>query len=489
MKKGVLIAIIILIIVIILAGAGITIAVILKSDNDINNSIFGNSGEKITDDASKSSNIKDETNQNTNKVENNSQNVSSNNQDYEIKLTDMFETNPIKCDKYYYYDGNTKEEKQLEDVFDINDYSYAYSYIQIQGLKDSGVQNKINNSIKDEISKFAKEKGNTETTISANFSNIISLCGETDGGYIGLNYRLDTGDKVNFEDLFIDKSKIDETIRQTAYDSKKQRKVTSVKTGETIINQDVDQSKLDEIASEIVQNYKNTSDLNYWFTESTIYMQINNEIFKIEMPSFYSNIAIYKRFLSNNQIYTNAYNKYRDYVFATNRWINAIFYYKKMEKETNNLLLDIQLYDTWGDATSTTKQKGIQDVNNMINAIKGKVSSDNEHIYLLSGYGMTNDEDSDIEFAIYCIDKNYYNTKGEEFFAKSNRTEPQDTDGLPYWVEYNEFIDDKNAITYTSYIELEGNKIVFEKLDEGKDEKVKMTWDVVNNKVVCKKAN
>ena len=53
----------------------------------------------------------------------------------------------------------------------------------------------------------------------------------------------------------------------------------------------------------------------------------------------------------------------------------------------------------------------------------------------------------------------------------------------------SEFIDDKNAITYTSYIELEGNKIVFEKLDEGKDEKVKMTWDVVNNKVVCKKAN
>ena len=294
MKKGVLIAIIILIIVIILAGAGITIAVILKSDNNLNNSIFGNSGEKISDDASKSGNVTDETNQNTNKVENNSQNVSSNNQDYEIKLTDMFETNPIKCDKYYYYDGKTKEEKQLEDVFDINDYSYAYSYIQIQGLKDSGVQNKINNSIKDEISKFAKEKGNTETTISANFSNIISLCGETDGGYIGLNYRLDTGDKVNFEDLFIDKSKIDETIRQTAYDSKKQRKVISVKTGETIINQDVDQSKLDEIASEIVQNYKNTSDLNYWFTESTIYMQINNEIFKIEMPNFYSNIAIYK---------------------------------------------------------------------------------------------------------------------------------------------------------------------------------------------------
>ena len=38
-------------------------------------------------------------------------------------------------------------------------------------------------------------------------------------------------------------------------------------------------------------------------------------------------------------------------------------------------------------------------------------------------------------------------------------------------------------------VKLEGNKIVFEKLDEGKDEKVKMTWDVVNNKVVCKKAN
>ena len=68
--------------------------------------------------------------------------------DLTVKLTDTYHENPLNTTAYYYLDGVTKTEKEYYDgEYHLKEYNKKYRYIQIKGLKNKEIENKINNEI------------------------------------------------------------------------------------------------------------------------------------------------------------------------------------------------------------------------------------------------------------------------------------------------------------------------------------------------------
>ena len=139
-----------------------------------------------------------------------------------IKRTDSKE-------KYYSNNITTTTEKIIEgeiveyDYWGEPSYKIEASFIQIDGLKNKNVENKINNEIKRTIEKIIEDekKANPEYKsirviaeyVHSNSADLISISLSqvtriSDDEYIhdnfkdSLNFRLDTGEKLKFEDLF-----------------------------------------------------------------------------------------------------------------------------------------------------------------------------------------------------------------------------------------------------------------------------------------------
>ena len=86
----------------------------------------------------------------------------------------------------------------------------ATSKFEIQGLKNKTVQDKINNEIKGIIDFYKEHNCITKVEAIANFSDVLSIhiwalsLDTANPAYrsLGLNYRLDNGEKLQFQDLF-----------------------------------------------------------------------------------------------------------------------------------------------------------------------------------------------------------------------------------------------------------------------------------------------
>ena len=253
-----------------------------------------------------------------------------------ISLDKKYFTNGIENKNVKYKEGDVVERFD-GDVEDI--YEYEISYEQISGLKNNDIQNKINKEIENEVKdlkilleqnpKF--ERISISAYISASFSDVLSVAidyslikaadlmldeeADYKTGSVGLNYRLDTGEKLQFNDLFFNTSNIKQILNNSAYEAYAWQYAMD---GETDFNMNLDNTNYGNIENKvfkILAEYNKNPDLDFYFTPKSIFAIIKDFKFEIDMKKYYEDISIYRAFIADN-LYTDNSLKKEFYAFT-----------------------------------------------------------------------------------------------------------------------------------------------------------------------------
>lgn len=228
----------------------------------------------------------------------------------EPSIEDIYEQN--STDNYKLSLNDTYSNNGLKfKIVDDDSKNVKVSYVQISGLKDEGVQESINDQIKERINKiidsnnFKKNSDNTayiKTTVEANFSDVLSIkisarFKEDYNKSYGLNFRLDTGDKIKFSDLFTYSAPKKNIITNSAY----RTFALDYYTDEGISNEFY--SNIEDDLINFLCDYNNGKITEFSFTPLTIELYRNGKTVIIDMSKYYEYIAIYDKFVSNTDLY------------------------------------------------------------------------------------------------------------------------------------------------------------------------------------------
>lgn len=355
------------------------------------------------------------------------------------------EANYNEMSYYSFYDENDlKIEKKKYNEKDI------YNYVQIKGLKNKKIENKINdeiyNTLKQGINKGAKTY---YTSVYLNAFNILSL--ELNINYMSddikderhyLNYDLTTGNKIKFEDLFTNTANISSIVYGGCYDklsSDYSFKILSLNReieGIKRYNEDGDpgqfyggrtlevvlkelkeyQDKLDDVENLAVSYSRqmiNNKDKEFLITNYGIILMDK------DLSEYDGRITLRSR---DNMEYMAYYQKYmkkktiyeKDNVGMTNLFLSGVnnkyLTYNKVEK-----VQDYGLIDYRGLFWSEVNDEEINFVNSRIEEYKKKFDK-NKFNYLVVDSSHAVDNKTGIEgiegrFQLYTMDKEDYNNK------------------------------------------------------------------------------
>jgi len=198
----------------------------------------------------------------------------------------------------------------------------------LEGLKDKTIQSEINNALQQTIEKMKQENrieaDTLEVTLQANYADVLSIRikgWNTQKQYIEtLNYSLLTGEEIKFEELFTSKPAAGEVFRDKLY-TRLMWSIYGTKDGPGPDMQNTNYAEVEEYALDIVNDYDNGKEVQFYFTENTINIIEPNKIqgenvitadyrdIEIPMPEHAERIAIYKRFLAEENLYENKIEK------------------------------------------------------------------------------------------------------------------------------------------------------------------------------------
>ena len=253
-------------------------------------------------------------------------------------LDETYKGNDLEIKSTEFVDGKLKSQE-------YNIYQIHGTYIQINGLKDKDIQNKINEEIMDTINSIRSEYASdldslNEVEISsvctANFSDVLSIRINVHAMYnsdkykydgLGLNYDLSTGNKISFEDLFTSNAAIKSILSKSAYDSY----AIQIAGGDNPIIDDNPKfygdknynanryydivestaySDVEDKVFKLMTSYNNGDELNFSFSPRTIKVYKNEDTITIPIINYYNQIAIYKRYKSRSNLYDGTYSAY-----------------------------------------------------------------------------------------------------------------------------------------------------------------------------------
>jgi hypothetical protein len=217
------------------------------------------------------------------------------------------------------------------------------TYPQIAGLKNQQVQNKINDEIKAAfyyISGGALAEGaNTKSVYcydEANFANILSVtCMREDHNYdanrvpntetvasqhIYLNYRLDTGEKLRFSDVFVAGANMNALVTSAFYatwvgDYRNWECTTDVGDNFCPELQPVYPADLEERALTAAHRFQRQSEPDFYIKSDSVIFRIGDQELILDFLGNYDQIAIYKRFADAKDLYDNQHDSAHGFVF------------------------------------------------------------------------------------------------------------------------------------------------------------------------------
>lgn len=226
--------------------------------------------------------------------------------------TETYDTNSLKISRYYDIDGKISTEDRYID----NNYQYHIQFIQIDGLKNKEIQNRVNERLK-QIAYELKDRF-VYTNVTANFSNILSVQCSNDNGHINtLNIDLSTGEDIPLEKVFVSSATINSYLSEGLYKTLAWQNLEVV-DGEEVKNDmdKVDTSEYEDKFMMIINNYNNAkSNLKYniYPSKISIYGLIDKNILdtdiyeqtsiEISLIEHMEEVAIYKRYLTKESIF------------------------------------------------------------------------------------------------------------------------------------------------------------------------------------------
>ena len=361
-------------------------------------------------------------------------------------------------------------------------------YLQISGLKNKTIENKINKEIeifalncyKDEITDLDEvinisvsmyEAANFANTISFQLSYIAKIDDDDDGfyqGFQGINYDLNTGEKITIDKLFTSDAPIENILRRSVYYSFVSCEIEDNLAGDLVIT---DYGDIEDDIAKIINLYKKGKIEKFYYTPSSINICYKeNQIISIDMKDFSEYIAIYNRYLSDESLYESSDIGIKNLYTLTRRY-NNIYYYTNYQNEENyfiDISIDFQSTDDDEFAKKIVQDKIIE-IEKEIENVKQKVSENPNKFYILNYYTSvyTGEEWSTQQILTSCYERgNSYEMTVHDFeeniepiiieYARQN-----EDGGLPDYVyDFSDMlkVEPQNTIEY--YNPETGDKIV-----------------------------
>ena len=359
-----------------------------------------------------------------------------------IKLTDKYYKNNIEIKEKYKYLGDIIGYDEYENK---PRYKVMVTFPEISGLKNKQIQNKINTEIenvldelinKNEINDKQIESIFISANVDGNFSDVISVSiyktiyfSEEKYEFTenGVSFRLDTGEKIKFSDLFTEDASIKNIISQSAYDnfSFEYGIYNNTDTLEGNMD-DIDYSKMENDVYKIVYNYNKNPEIDFYFSYNSIIAIINNKMITIEMSKFYEYIDIYNLVFTKESLYENGDKEKINYVFG----MPVFEGYQHFEKIDNNTFLGIynpslsyiendEIYDEQYEETRKVIEKY---KDKLISEIKTK-EKNNKKAQIYNIHYIYTDENNNLTASGEKIevDSKEFDEKIDEVYARASR--------------------------------------------------------------------
>ena len=361
-------------------------------------------------------------------------------------------------------------------------------YLQIRGLKNKVVQDKINaeiqqialNCYKEEIKDLNEvininvsmwEASDFANTISFELRYVAKIDDDDDGfyqGYKGINYDLNTGEKITFDKIFTSDVPIENVLRQGAYYTLLANRTEDSLAGDLIVSH---YENIEDEVAEFMNLYKKGKIKEFSYTPVHINLYYkDNQIITLNMKDFAEYIAIYNRYLTNESLYEIDNIGIKNIYTLTRRY-NNVYYYTNYQNEKNyfiDISIDFQSADTDKFAKQLIKNK-IIDIEKEIEKVKQKVSQEQNKFYILNYHiSVYTGEESSMNMKLTnCSERgNTYVMTVEEF---ENKIEPiiinynrqDEKGGLPdYIYDFSISLDIEPQATVEYYNPDTGEKIV-----------------------------
>lgn len=281
------------------------------------------------------------------------------------------------------------------------------TYPEISNLADSNIRTNINENIREKVFSYYSGDVLNDTNVKhleikaraiANFSDVLSIRidivkefvdGNIARDFTGLNFRLENGEQIVFNNLFINNASIKNILRHGIYNS-----IAWDYLNDDITDMNnVDYSNIDEIVYQILNAYNTNENPDFCFSEKEIVVKLNNRIITLNIEDFVEQVAIYNRYVSQNQIYSSD-SMASDIPILVDRdeYSEMDVYMKVNENLIIDMSLNIEGINRSSIAVNTALENYRAALNNSIDILKAN-SKDNkdEYVYFISRITVTED--------------------------------------------------------------------------------------------------
>ena len=315
----------------------------------------------------------------------------------------------------------------------VKGYEKQVDIPQISGLKNKNIENKINNNIKNtinsEIQKLAQNGIlNTQYSINANFSNVLSIRFDIDYAttgyekkYISFNYNLIDGEELKFEDLFKKDEDLKSILRMIIYKAmlKEQRDIKFY-DGEGFYDEYYDNEKgawyakycwidergntKEEIREYVIpvteydieklsNKFLKSSEKEFVFTPSHLGIYINNKYYDIELKEIADKVVIYNKYLTEESLYERSDIGAKSVITCSaetkGKISGQLGQYKESKYESNNFFYDVNLIEKYSESYPNNefkKQKAdeiMKKLQERVIEYKNKAANNSDKAYFL----------------------------------------------------------------------------------------------------------
>lgn len=285
---------------------------------------------------------------------------------YLVTFKDMYKFNPLKITSKEYVKEATK-----------NQAAVRVEYVEIEGLKDKELEQRINKEIKDNAFYYIdkvklKQDYMSYTVVRGNFSNILSV--DTDiyvyendemvlYETLTLNYNLVTGQQIKFLDLFASNTPMNSIIydieyKRLAWDTQINFEMSEEEIDKATNMDKRDTSEYEDIILKVINKYKNLDKdkIKFSVTPNAIHVALpigedGKEItYTIELYKYIDYVTMYKKFLTDKVIYER---EALDELLVFNDMIGYTPEYYKFESDN----LFVSIFSFWDNEYEKEQEK------------------------------------------------------------------------------------------------------------------------------------
>ena len=319
------------------------------------------------------------------------------------------------------------------------------NYIEIDGLKDKELQQKINKRIEEKVMSMYTEEELADDKIEkiyisayedANYANVLSIFIYKDTWYYdtneskyesdGININLINGEDIAFEELFIKGAPIKNILSQAAYEAC----ISAIPFDENdFYSSDLSKKDYSYVENEvfsIMQYYNQNSYIPYSFSYNNIIVYINGFFIQIPMIDYYEYIAIFNRYQTDEELYDGRFENNQDIMLFRYADDMEMYLEYNVGKVSENLFTCIKVNkpDEYSEIYMPVLEKYIEEINKKVeeykNANDGKVRYINIELQPISSEWQGEMEHViNVRYSEDETSKEYYDKEFEKYIVES----------------------------------------------------------------------